>query len=245
MGAMQGRAVADESDTPDQPDAPRPPNRPRITVRRNGPYLVSGGVPVGRTAKVETDHGEPVDWEPFVPLDVTESYELCRCGRSASKPFCDGSHEAAPWDAAETADRRPMADRARTIVGDDIVMLDDRTLCAGAGFCADRATSVWRMIRHAEDPTVRERVRRMVELCPSGALQHAPRIGAEPVEPELAPSVAVVRDGPLWARGEVSIVGADGSTYEIRNRVALCRCGASNNKPFCDGTHREIGFRDG
>jgi CDGSH-type Zn-finger protein len=57
--------------------------------------------------------------------------------------------------------------------------------------------------------------------------------------------VAVVRDGPLWVRGGVRITGSDGRDYEVRNRATLCRCGASSNKPFCDGTHKKIGFRDG
>jgi CDGSH-type Zn-finger protein len=50
--------------------------------------------------------------------------------------------------------------------------------------------------------------------------------------------------GPLWLQGGIPIVAADGFEYEVRNRVTLCRCGASKNKPFCDGTHATIKFRD-
>jgi CDGSH-type Zn-finger protein len=50
--------------------------------------------------------------------------------------------------------------------------------------------------------------------------------------------------GPLWLRGGVQVIGADGFHYELRNRVTLCRCGASQNKPFCDGTHASIKFQD-
>jgi CDGSH-type Zn-finger protein len=42
----------------------------------------------------------------------------------------------------------------------------------------------------------------------------------------------------------VQVIGADGFAYEVRNRVTLCRCGASRNKPFCDGSHASIGFSD-
>jgi CDGSH-type Zn-finger protein len=73
----------------------------------------------------------------------------------------------------------------------------------------------------------------------------------EPHEPDLRPSIGLVEDpaagvsGPLWVKGGISIVSADGVEYEARNRVTLCRCGASQNKPFCDGTHASIGFDDG
>ena len=78
--------------------------------------------------------------------------------------------------------------------------------------------------------------------CPSGRLVVWNKEG-EPYEPELEPSVGVVHDpatspmGPLWVRGGISVESADGSEYEVRNRVTLCRCGKSANKPFCDGTH--------
>jgi hypothetical protein len=70
------------------------------------------------------------------------------------------------------------------------------------------------------------------------------------LEPKLPASIGLVQDparhvsGPLWVRGGIPVVAADGTTYEIRNRVALCRCGASSNKPFCDGSHASIKFRD-
>jgi hypothetical protein len=65
----------------------------------------------------------------------------------------------------------------------------------------------------------------------------------KPIEPEFAPSIGLIEDtakqvrGPIWARGGITVVSADGEPYEVRNRVTLCRCGRSNNKPFCDGSH--------
>ena len=84
----------------------------------------------------------------------------------------------------------------------------------------------------------------MVELCPSGTLAWAPTRDADEVEPTLEPGVAISNDGPIWARGGVPVIGPDGERYEVRNRQTLCRCGHSGNKPFCDGTHKEIGFTD-
>ncbi|AKB11853.1 Iron-binding zinc finger CDGSH type [Methanosarcina thermophila] len=64
------------------------------------------------------------------------------------------------------------------------------------------------------------------------------------IEPEFEKSIVVespprYEQGPLWVRGGIPIESADGKLYEIRNRVTLCRCGKSKNKPLCDGSHIE------
>jgi CDGSH-type Zn-finger protein len=211
----------------------------------DGPYVIEGEVPVVRTSQVETDHGEPVAWAPDEAIESGATVMLCRCGRSADKPFCDGSHKRGePFDGTETADRGPSADRRKSYAGVGMVLTDDRSLCEHAGFCGNRYNNAWRMTRETDDPAVREHLISMVKLCPSGALEYALEEGDPPIEPELPTSVAVVRDGPLWVRGGVRIAGADGVEYETRNRVTLCRCGQSTNKPYCDGTHAEIGFTD-
>jgi CDGSH-type Zn-finger protein len=216
----------------------------RVRISEDGPYEVTGSPPLVHTAQVETEFGEPIGWEEPTPIDASGEFDLCRCGRSSRKPFCDASHETARFDGKEVADRRPRAERARVLAGDGVVMTDDISLCTHAGHCADRFTDVWEMIRKTSDPVVRARLQHMVELCPSGRIAHASTIDADPVEPEFEPSIGVIRDGPLWVLGGIPVESSDGTTYEVRNRVTLCRCGRSNNKPFCDGTHREIGFRD-
>ena len=70
------------------------------------------------------------------------------------------------------------------------------------------------------------------------------------IEPEFAPSIGIVADpaqglaGPIWVRGGIAVTSAEGETYEVRNRVTLCRCGASANKPFCDARRASIGFTE-
>lgn len=81
-----------------------------------------------------------------------------------------------------------------------------------------------------------------VHRCPTGAL-HIERDGAVvEVGPEI--SVRAVRHGPLYVRGEARVTGSDGNELLSDRRFALCRCGHSSRKPFCDGSHRENGFRD-
>jgi CDGSH-type Zn-finger protein len=219
-------------------------DRPRIEIEAHGPYRVAGVRLVLRAAQVETDHGEPVDWAVGSAIEARDPCRLCRCGLSAAKPFCDDECVAARFDGTETADRAPSASRRRVLVGEGLVMSDDQSLCTDAGFCGDRSTNVWKMIRGTADPVVRDRLIRMVSLCPSGRLAYSLHKEADPVEPAYEPSILVQDDGPLWLRGGIPVVAADGEPYEIRNRVMLCRCGRSDNKPFCDGTHKRIGFRD-
>ena len=70
-------------------------------------------------------------------------------------------------------------------------------------------------------------------------------------EPPFEPSISIIEDpgirvsGPIWVKGGIRIESADGKSYTVRNRVTLCRCGQSSNKPFCDGTHASMGFSDG
>ena len=75
----------------------------------------SGSPPLVRTAQMETEFGEPIGWEEPTPIDAPAEFDLCRCGRSSRKPFCDASHETTRFDGTEVADRRPRAERARVL----------------------------------------------------------------------------------------------------------------------------------
>ena len=217
-----------------------------IRIQEDGPYRVCGGVPLSRTAQVETEFGEPVGWVPDEFLDEDdETYDLCRCSGSNDKPFCGGSHETNGFDGTETADRSDIADRRFEFPAGEGVVSFDLATCEHAGFCGDRFTNWRRLARQADDPAVRERLMQMVRLCPSGALEMRPEADADQLEPALPVSIGVIRDGPYWVRGRIRVRAADGETYEVRNRVTLCRCGHSETKPFCDGTHKHVGFRDG
>jgi CDGSH-type Zn-finger protein len=218
---------------------------PRIEIREHGPYRVVGDQPLGRTFQIETEYGEPIDWAPLEPLDPPAvPYDLCRCGASATKPFCDGKGCEAGFDGTEVADRGPYAERAHAYEGEGATMFDDRTLCTRAGYCGDRFTNVWSMIRHIDDPEIHERLRTMVKLCPSGRIVYQADGADRPDEIAYEPSIAVQNDGPIWVRGGIPVIAADGTPYEIRNRMTLCRCGNSRNKPFCDGSHQTTGFTD-
>jgi CDGSH-type Zn-finger protein len=205
-----------------------------IEAGENGPYHVSGAIPLVRTSKVETELGEPIAWNVDETLETEDEYWLCRCGQSESKPFCSGMHSKVGFDGTEAAPTDGYADRAKALGGG---VVDDRSICTHAGFCANRATNVWKAAKLLDDDTeLRSQIIEMVSRCPSGALTF------EGHEPELPVQIAVQQDGPLLVTGGVRVTRSDGQAFEVRNRVALCRCGNSKIKPLCDGTHKEIGF---
>ncbi|MFN0147580.1 MAG: CDGSH iron-sulfur domain-containing protein [Dehalococcoidia bacterium] len=217
-----------------------------IRITDKGPYIVTGGPRLTKRWQAETADGEPMEWDPVGAAGQDypgeDRYTLCRCGHSANKPFCDGTHATTEaFDPTLTADRAPGESRRTAQEGGGLVLTDDGTLCADAGFCGTKLTNVWAMMEDPSDPEVRERLQRMVGHCPSGRLVLRKASG-EALEPEFAPSIATVRNGPLWVRGGIPISAADGFAFEVRNRVTLCRCGASQNKPFCDGAHKSTGF---
>lgn len=204
-----------------------------ITVTENGPYMVAAGLPVA-SATGEAVHGE-------------KAVFLCRCGQSAKKPFCDGTHKKVGFDGTEMADRAPMASRSDVYEGDGITVYDDRARCAHAGRCTDGLPAVWKL---GVEPWIDARgasaaqIAAVVASCPSGALTYTLPGSADAVEEALEPGVAAVPNGPYRVTGDVVVVAGDGHEYERRNRQTLCRCGQSKNKPFCDGSHWYAEFRD-
>lgn len=223
----------------------------RITIRPNGPYSVQGEVPLVRKTPVYTELRESLAWQTGPTLYTDESYLLCRCGQSEHKPFCDGSHASKGFDGTETADPAPTETRQDILQGTRIRVKNDGRLCVHAAFCLNQFTNVTGMLPDSADVRTRTQLVGMIEHCPSGALSYElPVDESEPdgpyqeVEPALPKAIGVIQDGPLWVTGGMEIERADGQPVERRNRVTLCRCGQSKNKPYCDGSHAEVGFSD-
>ena len=241
-------------ETPDATGASQAAEGSRAAIRAfpNGPYIVESDLPIVWKVPVTSAEGEPIAWRTLTDIEHSTPCVLCRCGGSANKPFCDGTHARNGFDGTDTADSQSRAERARAYQGDGIVMYDDRSICTHAGFCGTAVTNVWRMMNATGDTNVRIQVAGMVERCPSGALSYA--LTADPqnaagendttvdIEPDLPAQIAVTPDGPLWVTGGVPIEASSGHRLEVRNRVTLCRCGQSANKPLCDGSHKDAGF---
>ncbi len=108
---------------------------------------------------------------------------------------------------------------------------------------ASPMASCSRLVEQTDDPEARKIVEYEAGHCPAGRLVVWDRKTGKAIEPKFEPSLGLIEDtekqvrGPIWVRGGIPVVAADGKTYEVRNRVTLCRCGKSDNKPFCDGSH--------
>jgi CDGSH-type Zn-finger protein len=220
----------------------------RISVTTDGPYEVEGHVPLRRRTIVANAAGDSVEWADGEVVEASDSYRLCRCGHSKTKPFCDDSHLSIGFDGTEVASHQPYAELATTQRGPRLVLTDAHSYCSSARFC-DPGEGMEALIATDSADAAEEAIRRGLR-CPSGRLVVHSATTGEAYEPELEPSIGLIEDpemgcsGGLWVRGGIPVVGADGQPYEVRNRVTLCRCGNSENKPFCDGTHLDVHFRD-
>jgi CDGSH-type Zn-finger protein/truncated hemoglobin YjbI len=212
---------------------------PGIRCAHGGPYMVTN------PQHVHNWLGEEVQTRPQMAL--------CRCGESAIKPSCDGA--CARIGFSEAKDPERVSDRRDTYDGVQVTVLDNRGICQHSGFCTDRLSSVF----HTEGVFVTPSGGRMDEIiravrdCPSGALSYA----IDGVEAraqvdwdgEREPAIAISKDGPYRITGEIDLRGEDGKSVERAHgssleHYALCRCGHSQNKPFCSGMHWYVDFKD-
>ncbi len=222
----------------------------RIVICRNGPYLVSGGLPLRKEISQVGKEKEPERWVKGEQYPSQESYALCRCGQSKNKPFCDCTHARVGFDGTETASRRDYSEQAQLLEGPGVDLEDAPSLCARARFCHPEG-GAWNLVRDSGNPHSREVAIREACNCPSGRLVAHDKETGKPIEPNHTPSISLTEDpqagasGPIWVKGGVPIESEGGRPYETRNRATLCRCGKSGNKPFCDGSHVEARFNDG
>jgi CDGSH-type Zn-finger protein len=243
---LEVKALCDRDDRTERGMDPAPGMKIRVT--KDGPYIASGGVPLSVETITTDDEGESLGWEHGLELEKRETCGLCRCGGSGSKPYCDGTHATIGFDGTETASFEPYEQVAESLAGPRVDVLDAKELCADARFC-HRAGAVWRRVTEDDDEAAEIAIDES-KLCPSGRYTAVDQATGSPHEPEFEPCIGLVQDpkmdvsGPIWVKGGIQIVSASGREYEVRNRLTLCRCGKSENKPFCDGSHITCGFHD-
>jgi CDGSH-type Zn-finger protein len=177
-------------------------------------------------------------------LGTRPALALCRCGGSALKPYCDGTHARIGFSSAKLADR--TADRLDTYVGKDVIVYDNRGTCCHSGNCSDHLPNAFRTDKEPfVDPNgaSSDEIISIVRQCPSGALGYSQASFTYSGE-ERVPEVYVSEDGPYHIRGGIELQGEERNAGASREHYALCRCGHSKNKPFCDGSHWYAKFHD-
>jgi CDGSH-type Zn-finger protein len=208
----------------------REQNSASIEPTRNGPYLVKN------LDDFKNSRGEQIETRPVMAL--------CRCGGSANKPFCDGAHLGMGFQGDKDPNRIP--DKLDTYEGKDITIHDNRGVCSHAGYCTDNSPRVFRMNNEPwinSDADDAEKTAATIRLCPSGALSYT-KDGVLHKDQDRKPAVTVSKDGPYRVVGGVRFEDPDGNKPESEEHYSLCRCGASKNKPFCNGAHWHIKFKD-
>jgi CDGSH-type Zn-finger protein/truncated hemoglobin YjbI len=212
---------------------------PEIRCARNGPYLV-------------TNADRVRDWLGQ-EIPVTPQTALCRCGGSEIKPICDGACASNGFTDRKDPNRVP--DKRDSYEGVQLTVFDNRGICQHSGFCTDRLNTVFRTEGAFVNPSGgrMDDIIRAVRDCPSGALS----FGVNGVEARdqvdwehsREPAIEITKDGPYRITGGIRLTDqqgelvkrAEGSSLE---HYALCRCGHSQNKPFCSGMHWYIDFKD-
>jgi CDGSH-type Zn-finger protein len=217
-------------------------SKPKIVPLPNGPlYLINDSEP--RSIDNLVNHkGEP--------LSTVIGIALCRCGQSKNKPFCDGTHSTVGFTSDNAVSDTHVKDKRKNYVGNtsSIIVHDNRRICSHSAECLRNLPSVFRLGERPwinADGAAVERIVETVRKCPSGALSYSID-GIEHRDQDGRKSmVTVAKNGPYDVTGGIELVGAviwaEGASKE---HYTLCRCGSSNNKPFCDGTHMKIKFRD-
>jgi len=203
--------------------------KPSITSAPNGPYIVKN------LDTFSNKNGA---------IETSETMALCRCGASGNKPYCDGTHAKIGFSSDKLAGR--PENKKLSYKGREITIHDNRSVCAHAGYCTDKLAAVFRMKQEPwidSDAAQVEEIIEVVRQCPSGALSYSIE-GDDHSSVASKAAIHIAPNGPYVVSGGVELSGADWGEGVSRNEYTLCRCGASKNKPFCDGSHWGIAFSD-
>jgi CDGSH-type Zn-finger protein len=218
--------------------------KPKILTLPNGPYYLINEMEPKVVENLRNSNGES--------LSTIRGIALCRCGASKNKPFCDGTHGIIRFlnnDTEVTETGHIVKDKRKTYAGKKIIIHDNRKICSHAAECVNNLPSVFKFdARPWIDPeaaTLEESIN-TIRKCPSGALSYSIDGVEYKDQNERKPMVTVSKEGPYIITGGVELIGdnlqfGNGASKE---HYTLCRCGASRNKPFCDGMHRVINFKD-
>jgi CDGSH-type Zn-finger protein len=228
--------------------------KPKIMPLPNGPYYLLNDMKPKIVENLQNSKGEP--------LSTVSGVALCRCGVSNNKPFCDGTHGTIGFssenkgtenDVSGEEKNKVIKDKRKDYAAKKITVHDNRRICSHAAECVNNLPSVFRLnARPWIDPDSAnvEEVINTIRKCPSGALSYSIDGIEHRDQNDWDPMVTVSKDGPYLITGGVELIGGDANNIiqfgdgASKEHYTLCRCGASNNKPFCDGMHKVINFKD-
>ena len=201
-----------------------------IEIMKDGPLIVSG------LKNWQNSKGEA--------LETKERITLCRCGASSNKPYCDGSHVVTGFSGKRETDKSLY--KEKSYAGEKVTVHDNRMICCHAAECVENLSSVFSLEQRPwinADGAEIEKIIEVIGKCPSGALSYTID-DVRKVGKEEEPSIRISNDGPYNVSGGITLNVEDELQPPSKEKYSLCRCGASKNKPYCDGAHHDINFVD-
>ena len=195
-------------------------DRPRIQIFDDGPMKVSNAGSMRYCG---------------APMDAQGDVYLCRCGESAKAPFCDGTHSRVGFVGSSPD---APAQEFRVWEGRTLRTHFNKAACMHVFTCKPLKELRAQELADdgAEGEAAAREIARVVSTCPSGALTYELKseLSVAPV-PDL-PAIDIVEGGEVRIRGAWS--GVERGEQQPSDVATLCRCGRSQNKPYCDGRHR-------
>lgn len=194
----------------------------------NGPLVVSG------LTSIQNTQGEATA--------MSGACALCRCGKSNTKPYCDGTHEKVGFNSECESDG--AFNYKRVFKGKEITIFYNQTICSKSTLCSEYLPKVFQPGSKPDmkpDEANLNEIIAAIQRCPSGALSY--RINeVDRTDFMSEEAVQYVENGPYAVKGGIELEGADFSHETSTEHYTLCRCGKSKNKPFCDGNHIDHPF---
>ena len=213
------------------------PQKPMMIPSPNGPYIYITDFEPKPVDSLINPTGEK--------LSKTPSSALCRCGGSQNQPFCDGTHGKIHFCDRKETDGH--LDIRKSFEGEKITIHKNPGICAHIGICGRGLPDVFKPKNDKgidPDAASVDEITDIIKNCPSGSLSYTID-GVEYQPPDRDPLITVLDDGPYHLVGEINLLGHDHYGEGVpTEQCTLCRCGSSKNKPFCDGAHKDIGFKD-
>ena len=213
-------------------------NKPMIVPLPNGPLYLINDREIKVIENLENSKSEK--------LSNIQGIALCRCGASRNKPFCDGTHGIIRFPSKNADNNNKIGSKRKSYAGTKITIHDNRRICSHAAECVNNLSSVFNLNKRPwinPDGAITKEIIETIKECPSGAISYSID-GIEYRDYDGKQLVKVSKDGPYYITGGIELIGAEFPDDASKEHYTLCRCGTSNNKPFCDGNHSIINFKD-
>ena len=175
-------------------------------------------------------------------IPIRKNSIICRCGKSKQQPFCDGVHKMCNFDSSNTLDKEII----QKYKGKQITIIFNRSICAGAGLCVRNFPKIYKNASENwifPDEESIEEVKKSIKTCPSGALSYELQNDNSREDYE-GHKITIIKNGPMNILGKVTLYVDKWSTNANLEKYSLCRCGASQNKPFCDYMHASLNSKN-